>query len=232
MQKPEALKKAGLIGGMSWETTALYYRMLQERTQETFGSGVSFPCLIDSLPFHEIAACQHAGDWDAVGGILADSAVRLERGGAQFIGILSNTVHLRLKDVEQAVGVPVVSITEAAAAAVPGSAVLVLGTSFTGEERLYDASLRKRNIESVYLPASLQQELHVRIFSELTSGIVTSEMQELMTQCARFGRNAGCTSMLLGCTELELVPENHILPSVSTVQAHVEHLFHEAVSGV
>ncbi|WP_444685175.1 aspartate/glutamate racemase family protein [Alkalicoccus luteus] len=233
MQKPERmLRKAGLIGGMSWETTAMYYRLLQKQTQQTFGSGVSLPCLIDSLPFHEVTTYQHDGDWDAVGRMLADSAVRLEQSGARFIGILSNTVHLRIRDVEQAVSIPVMSITEAAAAAVSASRILVLGTSFTVDHRLYDQALRDRGIEPIYLPAPLQQDLHKKIFSELTSGIVTADTEALVERCARHGRDAGCTSMLLGCTELELAAKSDILPFVSTVQAHVDRLFQEAVSGV
>jgi aspartate racemase len=217
----------GLIGGMSAESTTVYYQTLNRLVRERLGGLHSAELLLQSLDFAPIAELQAKDDWDATGEILADAARRLEGSGAEAILICANTMHLNAPQVEAAVGVPLIHIADATAGALKALGVtraLLLATRFTMEKPFYAERLATHGIETLTPDKADRDRLHAIIFDELVIGVITEPSRAAVLAMIDKGRAAGCDGIVFGCTEIGLLldPAKMPLPTVDTAVAHCE----------
>jgi len=222
------LRTIGLIGGMSWESSAEYYRILNEEARERLGGAHSCPCLLLSLDFARVEALQHQGRWDELGELMADSARSLACAGAQGLAILTNTMHKFADEVERAAGLPLIHIADAAgqAAASAGfSRVGLLGTRFTMEQDFYSARLAERYGLDVRIPGEKDRELvHRVIYEELVLGRVLEASRRAYVEIIGRLGEAGAQGVVLGCTEIPLLvrQKDSPLPLFDTTRLHAE----------
>ena len=224
-----AVTRIGLIGGMSWESTASYYRLLNEATSRRMGPWHQPSLLIDSLDFSRIVALQQDGDWEATGRILADSARRLAAGGAEVLAICTNTMHRNLVDGQAAVSVPVVDIRDAmvdAVAALGATSVSLLGTRYLMTDDFYSSHLERAGLHVIKPLTGQVEELQSMIFSELTQGVVTAASRARFLEIADDCRSRGGDVVGLCCTEFGLLvgESSAPWPFVDSTAAHVDAL--------
>lgn len=216
----------GLIGGMSWESTAVYYRMLNEAARAASGGLASADILLHSLDFAEVVALQKAGRWDLCAKLLADSARRLEAGGADCVLICTNTMHLVAPDVSASVGIPVIDIiaeTGAALKAAGRTKPLLLATRYTMEHGFYADRMHARHGIRPLVPEAEDRALvHSVIFDELCQGKVSATSRAAVLEIIARGRAAGADSVILGCTEICLLldPDQLELPGFDSTAIH------------
>ena len=221
------MKTLGLIGGMSAESTTVYYQTLNRLVRERLGGLHSAEILLKSLDFAPIAALQSAGDWDATGAILAESAVKLEAAGAQAILICANTMHLNAAQVQAAISCPLIHIGDATAQALKVLGVtkaLLLGTRFTMEKPFYAERLEAAGL-AVTIPDSADRDrLHAIIYDQLVVGVITQAAKAAVLAMIEKGRAAGADGIIFGCTEIGLLldPADMPAPTVDTAVAHCE----------
>lgn len=222
------MKTIGLIGGMSWESTLEYYRLLNEGVKARLGGFHSAKCLLYSVDFAEIEALQQVEDWSQMGRALADVARRLEGGGADFLILCTNTMHRVANEIQAAVAIPLLHIADATAEAVRTAGIQrvgLLGTRFTMEQDFYVGRLKQRHGLDVLVPAAAERELiHRVIFDELCLGKIEptsrNRYREIM---ARLVEN-GAQGIILGCTEIGLLvgAEDSAVPLFDTTRLHAE----------
>lgn len=219
--------RIGIIGGLSWESTAAYYRYFNE-----FFEGPnewSQPkLLIDSVDFGEIVPLQREGNWEATGELLAASAQRLERGGATVLGIGANTMHRNFDRVQRAVAVPVVDVRDAVAKESLGRGhhtIALLGTKYLIEGEFYSDRLRDLGVRSIKPTDEQTERLQFIIFSELTRGVVTKGSRAYLRDVASSCLDRGATVVGLCCTEFGmLLSEDETFPVIDSTRAHVRAL--------
>ena len=217
----------GLIGGMSWESTAVYYRLLNEAAREAGGGLASADILLHSVDFAEVVALQKAGRWDRCAELLADSARRLEAGGARCVLICTNTMHIVAPAVSAAVSIPVIDIidqTGAALKAAGRSRPLLLATRYTMEHGFYADRMEALHGLRPLVPEAEDRALvHGIIFDELCQGKVLEASRRAMLGVIARGRAAGADSVILGCTEICLLldPARLELPGFESTAIHV-----------
>lgn len=222
------MKTLGLIGGMSWESTAIYYRHLNELARERLGGLHSARIVLWSLDFAEIEACQAAGDWAAATGRLVEAARRLEWAGAEALLICTNTMHRMAAEVEEAVDVPLIHIADATAAAIQASGArrpLLLGSRYTMEQDFYAGRLRERHGIDVLVPDAAGRALvHRVIYEELCHGVVRPASRAAYVEVIDRMRRAGADGVILGCTEVCMLigPDDVDLPVFDTTRIHAE----------
>lgn len=218
------MKTIGLIGGMSWESTAIYYRLLNQMARERLGGLHSAQLLLWSFDFAEIEALQAAGDWARATEAMVAAARRLERGGADCIVICSNTMHKMAGEVQAAVGIPLIHIGDVTAAAVREAGArkpLLLATRYTMEQDFYKGYLRDRHGIEVEVPdADSRTIVHDIIFNELCQGIIKPESKQAYLEV--IARADGIDGVIFGCTEVGLLlsPEDLDLPAFDTTPLH------------
>lgn len=216
----------GLIGGMSWESSAEYYRILNEGVRNRLGPTASARCLLWSFDFSEIERLQHEGDWVALTERMIDAARRLEAAGADVLLICTNTMHRMATDVQAAVRIPLLHIVDPTAARVTAAGVRkvgLLGTAFTMEQDFYKGRLRDAHGLDVIVPnARDRAEVHRIIYDELVAGKVRSESREVYRQVIARLINDGAEGVILGCTEIMLLvkPEDSLVPLFDTTALH------------
>lgn len=202
------MKTIGLIGGMSWESTVTYYQIINEAVKERLGGLHSAKCILYSVDFQEIEECQARGDWEKSGEILADAAVSLERAGADFIVICTNTMHKVAPVIQKAVSIPVVHIAEATAAELKRkniSKVALLGTKYTMLQEFYKERLVAQGVE-VLIPDDAGVELVNRvIYEELCLGIISEASKAEFLRIILELESQGAEGVILGCTEIGLL---------------------------
>ena len=203
------MKTLGLLGGMSSESTAIYYRLLNEGVNARLGGLASAKLIIWSFDFADIAARQSAGDWAGLAGTLADAAGALERAGAEAVMICANTMHKMADEVQAAIGVPLIHIADATAAAIQATGSrrpALLATRYTMEQDFITGRLRERFGVDTMIPDEADRiELHRIIYGELCLGVVTpSSKAAFLAMIARL-RAGGADGVILGCTELGLL---------------------------
>ncbi|MCW3478123.1 aspartate/glutamate racemase family protein [Neisseriaceae bacterium JH1-16] len=227
------MKTIGLIGGMSWESSALYYRFINEAVRRRLGGLHSAKVIINSIDFAPLAAWQAQGEWELAGELLAERARDLERAGADCIAIGANTMHKVADRVEAAVSVPLLHIGDALAAEVRRAGlrrVALLGTRFVMEQDFYRARLAEQGLVVAVPAASDRDVLHRIIFDELCRGEVREAsrlwLQALMRQMSADGVEA----VLLACTELVLLGEEGPVPVFDSARLHAEALVDWALS--
>ena len=219
------MKTLGLLGGMSWESTADYYSLVNRMTRERLGGSHSAPLILWSVDFEPITHMQAEGRWDEAGAILVETARRLEAAGAEAIMICANTMHRMADQVGAAVGIPLIHIAEATAAAVKRTSVrrpLLLGTRYTMEEAFYRDRLASLGVD-VVVPGEVDRaRLQRMIYEELVRGIINPQSRAALLQIVGAERAAGADGVILGCTELGmLVGEGDIrVPTFNSTEIH------------
>jgi aspartate racemase len=222
------MKTIGMIGGMSWESSLEYYRIVNETVKSRRGGFHSARCVMYSVDFAEIEQFQHAGDWDSATRLLQDAARSLERAGADFFIICTNTMHLMADEVEAAVTIPLLHIVDVTAEAIQAqrhSTVGLLGTRFTMEQDFYKGRLKDRHGISVLIPGEEERTtIHNILYKELCLGEIRSASQETFREI--IGRLAarGAEGVILGCTEIPLIvrAEDYHLPLYDTTSLHAQ----------
>lgn len=202
------MKTLGLIGGMSWESTVPYYRLINEAIKAKLGGLHSAKLVLYSVDFDEIAQLQHAGDWDAAGRVLVDAARRLEAAGAQALVICANTMHLVAPAIAAAVHVPLLHVVDAVAEAIRAADVRtvgLLGTRFTMEQPFYAEHLQRHGLQVLTPPLHDRELVHRVVYEELCLGKVLDasrvEYRRIMAGLVARGAEA----IILGCTEIAML---------------------------
>jgi aspartate racemase len=222
------MRRLGLMGGMSWESTAVYYRLLNQGVAARAGGLHSAPLLIESFDFAPIAAMQAAGDWDAAGRVLAEAARRLERAGAEGIALTTNTMHHVAHAIEEAVRIPLLHIVDATGAALHAAGVRragLLGTRYTMELPFWRDRLADRfGVELAVPDAGDRAFVHRVIYDELCLGRINPDSRaEFAAIIQRLG-TAGAEAVVFGCTEIALLihPGDSPLPAFDTTALHAD----------
>jgi aspartate racemase len=221
------VKTIGLIGGMSWESSLEYYRLLNELVRERLGGLHSAECVMHSVDFAAIEAMQSEGRWDDAGRRLAEVAQRLEAGGADFLLLCTNTMHKVADAVEKAAAVPLLHLGDTTAAAVLAAAVRrvgLLGTRFTMEQEFYRDRLASHGLEVIVPDAGDRDTVHRVIYDELCLGVVRDESRSAYQEVIGRLVDRGAEGVILGCTEIELlIGQEHVaVPVFPTTRLHVE----------
>ena len=203
------MKTIGLIGGMSWESSDVYYQIFNRKTKAALGGVHSCKCLMYSVDFGEIAALQHQGDWDKLAEIMIDAAQRLERGGADFIVLCTNTMHKLTAEIEQNTSIPFLHIADATAIEIKKMGmkkVGLLGTKFTMEQDfLKSRFLEKHQIQTIIPNQSDRDIVHTIIYDELVKGIITEKSRAAYLAIVQNLVTEGAEGIILGCTEIGLL---------------------------
>jgi aspartate racemase len=203
------MKTIGLLGGMSWESTQVYYRLINEAVRDRLGGLHSAKLLLHSFDFAEIEALQERGDWDGLARVLAGAAARLEAAGAEGLVICTNTMHKLAGAVERAVSVPLVHIADATARSVKAAGqdrVGLLGTRFTMEQEFYAGRLRDTHGIEVLVPEpGERQDVHEIIYRELCCGVIREESRARYVEIIAGLARRGAQGVVLGCTEIPLL---------------------------
>jgi aspartate racemase len=203
------MKTIGLIGGMSWESSAEYYRLINSLARERLGGHATPRSLMLTVNFAEIEALQHAGDWTRLGIEMAAAALQLQAGGADFIVLCTNTMHKIAPDIEAAITIPLLHIADAVGEAIRAQGigrVGLLGTKFTMEEQFYRNHLHLRHGLEVDIPEMADRDfLHRAIYDELCLGLVREETKKHAYGIIGRLMGRGARAVILGCTELGLL---------------------------
>ena len=229
------MRTIGLLGGMSWESTAVYYRLANELVRERLGGLHSARLLLMSVDFAEIEELQTSGDWDRAGALLAEEARRLELAGADLLVLCTNTMHKVAPQVEDAVSIPLLHLGDVTARAVLASGlrtVGLLGTDFTMSQAFYRERLESHGL-SVIVPSAEDRALvHRVIYDELCLGLVRPESRAAYVGVVSRLVEAGAEGVILGCTEIELLigPGDVAVPVFPTTRLHVEAAVDAALS--
>ncbi|WP_392900087.1 aspartate/glutamate racemase family protein [Streptomyces sp. LN699] len=219
------MKTIGLLGGMSWESTAEYYRLLNEFTRERLGGLHSARCVLYSVDFAEIEQLQVQGRWDEAGEVLASAARSLEAAGADLVLLCTNTMHKVADQVQAAVSVPLLHLADATAEAVRAQGlrrVGLLGTAFTMEQDFYRGRLAAGGLDVSVPDADGRALVHRVIYEELCLGVVREESRTAYREVIASLVAAGAEGIVLGCTEIELLvgTEDSPVPVFPTARIH------------
>ncbi len=221
------MRTLGLLGGMSWESTLPYYRIVNERVRERLGGLHSAKLLLHSVDFAEIEALQRAGDWDAAGAQLADAVRGLRLAGAEAIVVCTNTMHLVAPAIEAAVDIPLLHIADATAQRIRAAGltrVALLGTRFTMEQAFYRERIEAAGIAVLTPDAAQRERVHRVIYDELCLGrILDASRDDYRTIMADLVAR-GAEGVILGCTEISLLvgEGDASVPLFDTARIHAE----------
>ncbi len=219
------MKRIGLLGGMSWESSVEYERIINEEVRRRLGGASSADLIIRSYNFAEIEQLQEEGRWEAAGRILAADAVTLERAGAEIILLCTNTMHTVADAIEDAIDVTFVHIADATAAAIHErglSTVGLLGTRYTMEQPFYVDRMRMRGIETLVPGEADREVLHEVIFDELVRGVISPTSRHVLVDVSDRLVARGAQGIIAGCTEIELLlrPSDLDVPYFQTTALH------------
>lgn len=222
------MKTIGLLGGMSWESTADYYRLINTLVKEQLGGLHSAKILLNSVDFAEIEHLQQQGHWDKAGELLAEAAQSIEKAGADFIVLCTNTMHLVAEDIKQRISIPFLHIADATAQALVANNVKrvgLLGTAFTMEKSFYKGRLTDTYGLEVLIPnPEARQIIHQVIFHELCLGVVTEVAKQQFLSIIQDLAQQGAEAIILGCTEIGMLVKQHDthVPLFDTTLIHAE----------
>ncbi|HZG38798.1 MAG TPA: aspartate/glutamate racemase family protein [Nodosilinea sp.] len=228
MTRSPPLKTIGLIGGMSWESSLEYYRILNQTTRSRLGGLHSAKVIMFSVNFTDMAAMQHEGRWADISDILIEAAQKLQMAGASLVLICANTMHLLAADVEARISIPLVHIVDAVAEPIKAQGlgrVGLLGTKFTMEQDFYRQRLIEHHGLEVLIPSDSSRDVvHQIIYDELCQGqFKPDSCQRVLALCQELVE-AGAEGVILGCTELELLVKDAAaaVPLFPTTRIHAE----------
>jgi aspartate racemase len=219
------MRTLGLIGGISWESTAHYYQRINQLVAERLGGLHSAKLLIYSVDFDEIQKLQHADDWQACGCIFTDIARCLERAGAEGLVICANTMHILAEEISGSVSIPILRVAEAVAEAALDAdvdSVALLGTRFTMEKDFYRKSLEAHGLRVLVPDEAERKELHRIIYEELCLGVVDPESKQTFYKVVDRLARSGAKSVALACTEFTLIADQALspVPLLDTTELH------------
>jgi aspartate racemase len=221
------MRRIGMLGGMSWESSALYYQLANEGVRDRLGGLHSADIVMRSVDFAGIARLQSAGRWEEAGEVLAAGARALEAGGADLLVLCTNTMHIVAEQVQAAVSIPLLNIIDVTAGAVADaglSSVGLLGTAFTMEQPFYAERLASHGL-TVHVPeAEDRATVHRIIYDELCLGVVRPESLRAYQQVVDRLGDRGARGVILGCTEIELLvsAQDVDVPVFPTTRLHVD----------
>jgi aspartate racemase len=203
------MKTIGLIGGMSWESTKVYYEYINHKVNDLMGGFHSAEIILHSVDFAEIEKLQHEGNWEKLCSLMAESALRLENAGADVIALCTNTMHLCSSSITEAISVPFVHIAEATGTEISKNKigkVALLGTKFTMEKDFFKTVLKEKFGIEVIVPYKTERErIHQIIYNELVHGEIRDESREKMKTIIANMQTHGAEGVILGCTEIPLL---------------------------
>lgn len=221
------MKTIGLIGGMSWESTVTYYQVLNNVIKEKLGGLHSAKCLLYSLDFHEIEKCQSTGEWEVSAQILSEAALTLEKAGADFIVICTNTMHKVADKVQEAISIPILHIAEVTAQVLKAeniTKIALLGTKYTMEQDFYKSKLIEDGIRVLIPDKEDIETVNKIIYNELCVGIISKHSKEVYLNIIDKLTNKGAQGVILGCTEIGLLVQQRDTktPLFDTTLIHAE----------
>jgi aspartate racemase len=222
----KTMKTIGMIGGMSWESSIEYYRIINQTVREKLGGLYSAKSIMYSVEFAEIEALQHQNRWDELAKIMIEAARSLERGGADFVIICTNTMHKLYDQVQNNIKLPMLNIADATAEKIKAAGIdkiALLGTRFTMEEDFYKGRLVDRYGLDVIIPAENEMEIvHRVIYDELCAGIINSDSKQKYAEIIQALVAEGAGGVILGCTEIGLLvkQKDSLVPLFDTTDIH------------
>lgn len=220
------VKVIGLIGGMSWESSAEYYRIVNREVRDRLGGVHSARCLMWSMDFDEIERLQHAGDWAALTRLMIEAARNLEAGGADFVVVCTNTMHRMAEAIEAAIGIPLLHIADPTAEAIRRAGVTrvgLLGTAFTMEQDFYKGRLATKFGLEVIVPDEADRRIvHDVIYRELVAGEIRASSRDRYREVIARLVARGAEAVILGCTEIMLLVSDadSAVPLYDTTRLH------------
>lgn len=220
------MKKIGLIGGMSWESSLEYYKIINETTKLKLGGLHSTECIMYSVDFQQIESLQHQNKWEELTNIMVDTAEKLKNAGADFIVICTNTMHKMASDIENRVGIKVLHIAEVTGEKIVQKGIKkigLLGTKFTMEGDFYKKVLKEKFDIDVVIPDEIDREMvHEVIYEELCKGIINEASKEKYKKVIENLALKGAEGIVLGCTEIPLLikQEDVNIPVFDTTTIH------------
>ena len=229
------MKTIGLIGGMSWESTESYYRAINEGIKNRLGGLHSAKLVLVSVDFAEIEELQRQGKWSETGNILSNAAQRLEKAGADFILVCTNTMHLVAPEIQAAVSIPLLHIADATAEEIKQSGISnigLLGTAFTMEEDFYKGRLEQKYGLNVVIPNKVDRKIiHQIIYGELCLGKIKDSSRKEYLRIIDALIEQGAEGVILGCTEIALLvkPEDTKVKLFDTTKIHAQKAVEKAV---
>ena len=221
------MKTIGLIGGMSWESTATYYKIINETIKEKLGGLHSAKCILYSVDFQEIEECQANGNWEKSGEILGEAAYNLEKAGADFIVICTNTMHKVVNQIKEKISIPILHIAEMTAEKILEKGlknIALLGTKYTMEQDFYKSKLIEKGINVIIPDKNDIEIINEVIYDELCLGIINSNSKKKFLEIVDKLRNKEAEGIILGCTEIGLLIKNADtdVPLFDTAIIHAE----------
>jgi len=219
------MKVIGLLGGMSWESSVEYYRIINEEVKRKLGGLHSARCLLYSVDFDEIEQYQAEGNWEKAGKVLANAARSLEKGGADFIVICTNTMHKVIDDIRSKINIPIVHIADATANRIKEKGLRtigLLGTKYTMEQDFYKSRLELNGIKVIVPNADERELINKIIYEELCLGKIHQESRDYYKKVIQGLIELGAEGIILGCTEIGLLvkPEDSKAPVFDTTYIH------------
>ena len=221
------LKTIGLIGGMSWESTVTYYKIINETVKEKLGGLHSAKCVLYSVDFQEIEECQASGNWEKSGEILGEAAYNLEKAGADFIVICTNTMHKVVNQIKEKISIPILHIAEMTAEKILEKGLkntALLGTKYTMEQDFYKSKLIEKGINVIIPDKNDIEIINKVIYDELCLGTINSNSKKKFLEIVDKLRSKGADGIILGCTEIGLLIKNEDtdVPLFDTAIIHAE----------
>ena len=221
------LKTIGLIGGMSWESTVIYYKIINETVKEKLGGLHSAKCILYSVDFQEIEECQANGNWKKSGEILGEAANNLEKAGADFIVICTNTMHKVINQIKEKISIPILHIAEMTAEKILEKRlknIALLGTKYTMEQDFYKSKLIEKGINVIIPDKNDIEIINKVIYDELCLGTINSNSKKKFLEIVDKLRSKGAEGIILGCTEIGLLIKNEDtdVPLFDTAVIHAE----------
>jgi aspartate racemase len=221
------LKTIGLIGGMSWESTVTYYKIINETVKEKLGRLHSAKCILYSVDFQEIEECQANGNWEKSGEILGEAAYNLEKAGADFIVICTNTMHKVVNQIKEKISIPILHIAEMTAEKILEKGlknIALLGTKYTMEQDFYKSKLIEKGINVIIPDKNDIETINEVIYDELCLGTINFNSKKKFLEIVDKLRSKGAEGIILGCTEIGLLIKNEDtdVPLFDTAIIHAE----------
>ncbi|MCY9007347.1 amino acid racemase [Peribacillus frigoritolerans] len=219
------MKTIGLIGGMSWESSLEYYRIINEEVKAKLGGLHSAKCILYSVDFEEIERCQAEGDWESSGKLLGEAALSLEKAGAEMILICTNTMHKVIGYIEEKVSLPILHIADSTAKQIQKSKIStvgLLGTKYTMEQDFYKTRIETNGIKVLIPSEEDRKVLNKVIYEELCLGEIQQSSREYYKKVIKGLVDDGAEGIILGCTEIGLLvkPEDSKVPLFDTAVIH------------
>lgn len=222
------MKTIGMIGGMSWESSLEYYRIMNQAVKEKLGGFHSAQCILYSVDFDDVEKLQHQGDWESLTRLMIEAAQRVKKAGADFLVICTNTMHKMADEVQRAIQIPLLHIADVTAGAVKAdgqSRVGLLGTKFTMEQDFYKGRLKEIHGIDVLIPEDKERQLiHDILYNELCLGEIKELSREKFQSIIQNLVKRGAQGVILGCTEIPLIvrQEDYEIPLYDTTALHAK----------